>query len=92
MANFTTVEANASTIVRMEKKMRGGVFSGWVFGATDADGNYIDWKDSSVAENASKATIKTAIRTHLEGTEKRSAPVATTYESITDKGKGETVA
>ena len=91
MANFTTSEANASTIVRMEKKMRGGVFSGWIFGTRDAEGNYLDWRDSSVAENASKATIKTAIRTHLEGTEKRSAPVATTYESITDKGRGETV-
>ena len=92
MANFTTVEANASTIVRMEKKMRGGTFTGWIFGTRDAEGNYLDWRDSTVAENASKATIKTAIRTHLEGTEKQSAPVATTYESITDKGKGETVA
>ena len=91
MANFTTAEANASTISRMDKIMRGGTFVGWVFGATDTHGNYVDWRDSTVAENASKATIKTAIRTHLTGIGKRPAPVVTTHEGIADKGKGETV-
>ena len=91
MANFTRTQARASNIVRMEKKMQGSTFIGWVFGVTDADGNYHDWLDTSTSATATKRTIKTAIETHLQTQTKRSAPVVHTFTEITDKGKGETV-
>ena len=92
MANFTQSQARACKIVRMEQKKNGSTHVSWTFGVTDADGNYYDWQDTSTAGNASKATIKTAIETHLkDNLEKRSAPTAYTYNSIADKGKGETV-
>jgi len=91
MANFTRTEARASNIVRMEKKMNGSTFVGWVFGVNDADGNYVDWLDTDTSDRATKTTIKTAIENHLQTLEKRSAPVVHTFSDITDKGKGETV-
>jgi len=92
MAKFTQTQARACKIVRMEQKKNGSSHVSWIFGVTDADGNYYDWQDTSTAGNASKATIKTAIETHLkDNLEKRSAPTIHTYANTTDKGKGETV-
>ena len=95
MANFTTTEADASTIIRMDKVFRDNIFSEWIFGVVDADGNEINWEDSSVAEDASKTTIKTAIRNHLVEIKKQPAPaplVVVVHRNVLDKGKGETVA
>ena len=92
MANFTRAQARACTIVRMEKKMNGSTFAGWVFGVKDADGNYHDWLDTTTRSNATKSTIKSAIDSHLQNNiTKRSAPVVHTFSNITNKGKGETV-
>tara|TARA_Y100001973_G_scaffold49719_1_gene73861 strand:- start:162 stop:443 length:282 start_codon:yes stop_codon:yes gene_type:complete len=92
MAKFSRTEARASNIVRMEKKMNGSTFVGWVFGVTDVDGNYHDWLDTSTSDRATKPTIKTAIETHLkDNVEKKSAPVVHTFTDVEDKGKGETV-
>ena len=92
MANFTTAQARACNIVRMEQKKNGSTHVSWIFGVTDADGNYYDWEDTSTSSRATKATIKSAIQSHLTATfEKRSAPVVHTYTDTTDKGKGETV-
>ena len=91
MANFTETEAKACTIVRMEKKMNGSTFVEWVFGVTDADGNYYDWVDSALKEDATKAEIKSAVFSQLQSMSKRPVPVVTTYEELADKGKGETV-
>ena len=91
MANFTTAEANASKITRIEQKKNGNTHVSWIFGVTDADGNYYDWTDKSVASNASKSDIKTAIKAHLQSLNKRPAPTVYTYVSATDKGKGENV-
>ncbi len=92
MANFTQAQARACNIVRMEQKKSGSTHVSWIFGVTDADGNYYDWEDASTAGNATKDDIKTAIETHLKNNlDKRSAPTAYTYNSIADKGKGEAV-
>lgn len=92
MARFTRTQARACDIVRMEKKMNGSTFVGWVFGVTDSDGNYHDWLDTTTRSNATKATIKSAIDSHLQNNvEKRSRPVNYTFTEVTDKGKGETV-
>ncbi len=92
MANFTQAQARACNIVRMEQKKSGSTHVAWVFGVTDADGNYYDWEDTSTSGRATKATIKTAIETHLKNNlNKRSAPTVHAYTDTTDKGKGETV-
>ena len=76
----------------MEQKKNGSTHVSWIFGVTDADGNYYDWEDTSTSERATKATIKSAIETHLkDNLSKKSAPTTYTYADITDKGKGETV-
>ena len=91
MANFTEAEANACTIVKLEKKMTGGSYTSMIIGVTDADGNYYDWSDSTLKEDATKDEIKSAIATKLKYMDKQPAPVVTTYEELADKGKGETV-
>ena len=97
MAIFTTAEANASTIVRMEQEKADGVHSSWVFGVKDADGNYLDWKDSTLSSSATKSEIKARILEYLtgvgdfEGIQKKASPKIFSHESIEDKGKGETI-
>lgn len=91
MPNFTEAEANACTINSLTKKMTGGSYTSMIIGVTDADGNYYDWSDITLKENATKAEIKSAIATQLQSMDKHPAPAVTTYEELADKGKGETV-
>tara|TARA_R100001594_G_C4050039_1_gene264893 strand:+ start:2029 stop:2325 length:297 start_codon:yes stop_codon:yes gene_type:complete len=97
MAIFTTSEANASTIVRMEQKKIDGTHQCWVFGITDAHNNYIDWIDSTLSASATKTEVKARILEYLtgagdfDGVEKRPAPPVIAFEEVTDKGRGETV-
>ena len=91
MANFTEAEANACTIVRLEKKITGGSYTSMVIGVIDADGNYYDWSDIALKEDATKAEIKSAVSTQLQSMSKQPAPVITTFEELAAKGKGETV-
>jgi len=65
MANFTAEEASGCTITRAEKVSKDGVHQYWVFGITDIEGNYHDWKDSDLAESADDAAQKSAISDHL---------------------------
>tara|TARA_Y100001938_G_C7998286_1_gene383283 strand:- start:681 stop:977 length:297 start_codon:yes stop_codon:yes gene_type:complete len=97
MAIFTTSEANASKIVRMESFKQDGTHKYWIFGITCADGNYIDWTDSTLSSSATKAEIKARILEYVtgagdyDGIEKQAAKPVNTVESIADKGIGETI-
>ena len=97
MAIFTTSEANASEIVRMEKKQVDGVHSCWVFGIKDANGNYLDWKDATLSATSTKSEVKTRILEYLtgvgdfDGVDKQPAPPVITSDVIEDKGIGETL-
>ena len=97
MALFSTSEANASKIVRMESFKQDGTHKYWVFGIECADGNYTDWTDSALSSSATKAEIKARILEYLigagdySGVEKRAAKPVNTVENITDKGIGETI-
>ncbi len=62
---FTTEEANACIINRAEKVSKNGIHKYWVFGITDEDNNYYDWKDSDLSDSADDTTQKMAIFTHL---------------------------
>lgn len=79
MAKFTTEEANGCTITRAEKIAKDGIHNYWVFGITDSDGNYHDWKDGDLADDADDAAQKLAIYTHLtvECEKKMAKPVIT---------------
>ena len=86
MAIFTTDEANASKIVRMESFKQDGIHVYWVFGT-----------DLTLPESASKAEIKARILEYLTGvgdyngvTKLPKKPV-NTVDTITDKGIGETI-
>jgi hypothetical protein len=72
--------------------MKDGVYTSMIIGVTDADGNYYDWSDDSISEDATKDTIKTDISAYLQANvDKREKPIVDTYESMEDKGLGETV-
>lgn len=90
MSLFTTSEANACTIVRMEKETTGSSVS-WIIGVKDSDNNYYDTVFSDLGSNPSKEDIKTAIINYLKTIEKM-PNITTVNESISDKGLGETLA
>ena len=90
MSLMTTSEANACTIVRMEKRTKGSDVT-WVVGVNDADGNYYDSELTGLASNASKSDIKTAIIAKLITLQKQPAPVSEIIEDISNKGIGETL-
>jgi hypothetical protein len=94
---FTTSEANASKIVRMEKVQSNGTHEYWVFGIKDNEGNYIDWQDYTLSSSATKSNIKTRIIEYLtgegdfDGVEKSPAKPIIISDSIINKGLGETL-
>ena len=91
MADFTSTQADACKIVRMEQKKNGSSHVSWVFGVVDGDKNYYDWEDLDTSATASKSTIKTAIKNKLLTMGKLPLKVIPTYINIDNKGKGEII-
>tara|TARA_R110002020_G_scaffold216350_1_gene423880 strand:- start:51 stop:317 length:267 start_codon:yes stop_codon:yes gene_type:complete len=87
---MTTSEANACTIVRMEKRVRGSDVS-WIVGVNDADGNYYDMELSDLGSDPAKSAIKTVVIAELIKREKKPAKIVETITDIKDKGMGETL-
>ena len=90
MSLFTNTQANACTIVRMEKRVRGSDTS-WIVGVNDTDENYYDMELKSLGSDPSKSEIKTAVIAELGQIEKRSAKVVETITNVEDKGMDETL-
>ena len=90
MGLMTSSQANACTIVRMEKRVRGSDIS-WVVGVNDTDGNYYDMELSGLGSDPAKSAIKTAVVAEMVKLEKRPAPVTEVVTDVTDKGIGETL-
>ena len=90
MGLMTSSQANACTIVRMEKRVRGSDVS-WVVGVNDADGNYYDMELSGLGSDPAKSAIKTAVVAELILINKKPAPIVETITDIKDKGLGETL-
>ena len=93
MALFSSAEADACTIVRMELKQKNGSFYGWVIGVEDAEGNYYDWTDNSTAVGATKSVMKANIKSYLEDNVEKITTTKPTYTVAeeTEKGLGETI-
>tara|TARA_R100001530_G_scaffold120227_1_gene87456 strand:- start:918 stop:1193 length:276 start_codon:yes stop_codon:yes gene_type:complete len=90
MGLMTSSQANACTIVRMEKRTKGSDII-WVIGVKDSDGNYYDSEFTGLASDASKSDIKTAMIAKLVTLQKQPAPVSEVIEDISNKGIGETL-
>ena len=90
MGLMTSSQANACTIVKMEKRVRGSDIS-WVVGVNDSDSNYYDMELSGLGSDPAKSAIKTAVVAELIKREKQPAKVALTITRIEDKGMGETL-
>ena len=90
MGLFTSSQANACVIVKMEKRVAGSNTS-WVIGVNDTDGNYYDMELSGLADNPNKGTIKTAVVAELVKREKQPVKVVPTITDVEDKVLGETL-
>tara|TARA_R110002020_G_scaffold438535_2_gene648985 strand:+ start:6111 stop:6386 length:276 start_codon:yes stop_codon:yes gene_type:complete len=90
MGLITSSQADACTIVRMEKVVSGSDTS-WIVGVNDADGNYYDMALSGLGSDPTKSDIKTAVAAELIKRPKQPAPVVETITPVEDKGLGETL-
>ena len=90
MSAFTKSEANACTIVRVEKRVYGSdIF--WIVGVNDVDGSYYDMELNELGSDPSKSDIKTAVVAELVKRGKQPAKIVETITDIEDKGLGETL-
>ena len=90
MGLITSSQADACTIVRMEKRVQGSDVL-WVVGVNDADGNYYDMSFDGLGSDPSKSAIKTAVSAELVKKEKQPAKVVEIITEVSDKGFGETL-
>ena len=91
MGLMTSSQANACTIIRMEKRVEGSNTT-WYVAVNDADGNFYDVEFKDLGSDPSKGDIKTALLAELQKREKQGAPVIeVTTPEVEDKGVGETL-
>ena len=94
MALFTSSEANACKIVRIDKSVLSGNTT-WIICVEDADGNDYKLFLDSLGGDPNKASIKSAVSSALLSMEKegsKEVPVITAFDNFTsDKGLGETI-
>jgi hypothetical protein len=79
MANFTQAQCDNLTALSSEKRYEsdGKTFKYFVDRASDENGNYYEWKDTTSAAGSTDATRKTAAHTYLKANcEFKAAPVS----------------
>ena len=62
---FSDVQASECKVVSTSKVSHDGIFNHWRFVVEDTDGNRYTWLDFRCEEGASKATVKSAMFSHL---------------------------
>ena len=93
MGLMTSSQANACTIVRIDKSVLSGNTT-WIICVEDADGNNYKLLFDSLGDDPNKASIKSAVSSALLSTEKEDSltiPVITSFDSSSDKGLGEAI-
>ena len=93
MALFTSSEANACKIVRIDKSVLSGNIT-WIICVEDSSGNDYKLFLDSLGDDPSKASIKSAVSSALLSMEKEGSsavPVITSFDIFSDKGIGETI-
>ena len=74
MAHFTEGQANSSKLESCRKEFTDGNFAYWVLRVSGSDGEYHQFVDHSLAENASISDVKARLVGHLTGSEYYVAP------------------
>ena len=74
MANFTEDQAEASKLQSSNKEFNDGNFAYWVLRASGSDGQYHQFVDHKLAEDASLPVIKARMVGHLTGSNYYVAP------------------
>ena len=74
MANFTTTQAQNSKLESAKKEFTDGDFAYWVLRVSGSDGQYHQFVDHNLAENASLTQVKNKLIGHLTGSEYYVAP------------------
>ena len=69
MAHFTEAQAEASKLDSAKKEFTDGDFAYWVLRVSGSDGQYHQFVDHQLAENATLTTIKSRLIGHLTGSD-----------------------
>ena len=75
MAHFTEAQAQSSKLESAKKEFTDGDFAYWVLRVSGSDGQYHQFVDHGLAEDASLTQVKNQLIGHLTGSEYYVAPV-----------------
>ena len=75
MARFTEAQANTSKLDSARKEFTDGNFAYWVLRVSGSDGQYHQFVDHNLAENANLTAVKARLVGHMTGSEFYVAPV-----------------
>ena len=74
MAHFTEGQANSSKLDSARKEFTDGNFAYWVLRVSGSDGQYHQFVDHNLAEDASLTQVKNKLIGHLTGSDYYVAP------------------
>ena len=74
MAHFTEAQAQSSKLESCRKEFTDGNFAYWVLRVSGSDGQYHQFVDHELAEDASLTQVKNKLIGHLTGSEYYVAP------------------
>ena len=74
MANFTEAQAQSSKLESARKEFTDGNFAYWVLRVSGSDGQYHQFVDHNLAEDANLTAVKSRLVGHLTGSEYYVAP------------------
>ena len=74
MAHFTEAQAQSSKLESARKEFTDGNFAYWVLRVSGSDGQYHQFVDHDLAEDASLTQVKNKLIGHLTGSEYYVAP------------------
>ena len=69
MAHFTEAQAQSSKLESARKEFTDGNFAYWVLRVSGSDGQYHQFVDHELAENASLTQVKNRLIGHMTGSE-----------------------
>ena len=75
MAHFTEAQAQSSKLESCRKEFTDGNFAYWVLRVSGSDGQYHQFVDHELAEDASLTQVKNRLIGHMTGSEFYVAPV-----------------
>ena len=90
MAHFTEAQAQSSKLESANKEFTNGDFAYWVLRVSGSDGQYHQFVDHNLAEDASLTQVKNQLIGHLTGSDYYVAPtppvISGSSHFVDDKG------